>query len=196
MIQHRAAFVGLAATTLALANLAGASNARAQDVARGSVSLGAEVGRLCVLGAPSPAGVALGQISASSGASLGRLAAISARTVQLPGSFCNYAGAALAITASPLAVASGVTQPGFARSVNYTCTISAWGATAATVRTSAQSATGTGTSSTNTIPKETDLTLVMSDFASQTDDLLQPGAYLALVTITLGPDAGLTASGS
>ncbi|MGR4863811.1 hypothetical protein [Caulobacter sp. LARHSG274] len=196
MIQHRAAFVGLAATVLALANLAGTSNARAQDVARGSVSLGAEVGRLCVLGAPSPAGVALGQISASSGASLGRLAAIPPRTVQLPGSFCNYAGAALAITASPLAVTSGVTQPGFAGSVNYTCTISAWGATAATVRTSAQSTTGTGTSSTNTVPKETDLTLVMSDFASQTDDLLQPGAYLALVTITLGPDAGLTASGS
>ena len=196
MIQHRTAFVGLAATALALAGLVGATDVRAQDVARGGVSLGAEVGRLCVLGAPSPAGVALGQISASSGAGLGRLAAIPAQTVQLPGSFCNYAGAALAITASPLAVTSGVAQAGFTGSVNYTCTISAWGAAAATVRTSAQSATGTGASSTNTVPKETDLTLVMSDFASQTDDLLQPGAYLALVTITLGPDAGLTASGS
>jgi hypothetical protein len=196
MIQHRRGFVGLAATALALAACMGAADVRAQDVARGSVSLDASVGRLCVLGAPSPAGVALGQISASSGASLGRLATIPARTVQLPGSFCNYAGAALAISASPLAVTSGVAQAGFAGTVNYTCTISAWGATAATVRTSAQSATGTGTSSTSTVPKETDLTLVMSDFASQTDDLLQPGAYLALVTITLGPDAGLTASGS
>jgi len=196
MIQHRRDLVGLAATALALAAFVGATDVHAQDVARGNVSLGAEVGRLCVLGAPSPAGVALGQISASSGASLGRLAAIPAQTVQLPGSFCNYAGAALAITASPLAVTSGVAQAGFAGTVNYTCTISAWGATAATVRTSAQSATGTGTSSTSTVPKETDLTLVMSDFASQTDDLLQPGAYLALVTITLGPDAGLTGSGS
>ena len=104
--------------------------------------------------------------------------------------------AALAISASPLAVTGTTTQAGFVGSVDYTCTISAWGATSATVRTSAGSTSGVGSASTSTAPKEADLTLVVSDFATASDSQLQPGAYLALVTITLGPDAGLNASGS
>ena len=104
--------------------------------------------------------------------------------------------ALLLIGQAARAQTSGAAQAGFAGSVNYTCTISAWGATAATVRTSADSASGDGVTTTSAAPRETDLVLVVSDFAAATDDLLQPGAYLALVTITLGPDAGLTASGS
>lgn len=196
MIQHRIRFVGLAATALAFAVSAAATGAGAQGPVQGNVGLDAQVGRLCSLGAPSPAGLTLGQISEGSGARVGRLAAIASQAITLPGSFCNYGGAALAIAASPLALTSGSAQSGFVGSVNYTCTISAWGATAATVRTSASNATGSGVSSTNAAPRETDLVLVVSDFAAATDDLLQPGAYLALVTITLGPDAGLTASGS
>lgn len=194
MIQHRT--VGLAATALALVAALTTGTARAQDPTRGNVGLDAQVSRVCVLGAPNPAGLALGQISEVSGARVGRLATIAAQTIQLPGTFCNYGGAALAISASPLAVTSGVAQAGFTGAVNYTCSISAWGATAATVRTSATNAAGDGVSSTSAAPKATDLTLVVSDFAAATDDLLQPGTYLALVTITLGPDAGLTASGS
>ncbi|KRA76247.1 hypothetical protein ASD89_00535 [Caulobacter sp. Root656] len=194
MIQHRT--VGLAATTLALAASLAATSASAQDPARGNVGLDAQVSRVCMLGEPNPAGLALGQISEASGARVGRLAAIPAQTIQLPGTFCNYGGAALAISASPLAVTSGVAQAGFTGAVNYTCSISAWGATAATVRTSATNAAGDGARSTSAAPKATDLTLVVSDFATAADDLLQPGAYLALVTITLGPDAGLNASGS
>lgn len=194
MIQHRT--VGLAATTLALAASLAGTSARAQDPARGNVGLDAQVSRVCMLGEPNPAGLALGQISEASGARVGRLAAIAAQTIQLPGTFCNYGGAALAISASPLAVTSGVAQAGFTGAVNYTCSISAWGATAATVRTSATNAAGDGVRSTSAAPKATDLTLVVSDFAAATDDLLQPGTYLALVTITLGPDAGLTNSGS
>jgi hypothetical protein len=198
MIQHRT--VGLAATALAFAvsftaSLA-AAPARAQDPAQGNVGLDAQVSQVCVLGEPNPTGLALGQISEASGTRVGRLATIAAQTIQLPGTFCNYGGAALAISASPLAVTSGGAQAGFIGAVNYTCSISAWGATAATVRTSATSAAGEGASSTSAAPKATDLTLVVSDFATATDELLQPGAYLALVTITLGPDAGLTASGS
>jgi len=197
MIQHRT--VGLAATALAFASLAtslAAAPAKAQDPARGNVGLDARVSQVCVLGEPNPAGLALGQISEASGTRMGRLAAIAAQTIQLPGTFCNYGGAALAISASPLAVTSGAAPAGFTGAVNYTCSISAWGATAATVRTSATNAAGDGARSTSAAPKATDLTLVVSDFATATDDLLQPGAYLALVTITLGPDAGLTASGS
>ena len=194
MIQHRIRFVELAATALTLA--AAATGAHAQTPAQGRVGLDARVSRLCALGEPTPAGLTLGQISESSGARVGRLAAIAPQAITLPGSFCNYGGAALAIAASPLALTSGSAQAGFAGSVNYTCTISAWGATAATVRTSAASASGAGVSSTNAAPRQTDLVLVVSDFAAATDDLLQPGAYLALVTITLGPDAGLIASGS
>ncbi|TCS13147.1 hypothetical protein [Caulobacter sp. BK020] len=194
MIQHRT--VGLAATTLALAASLAGTSARAQDPARGNVGLDAQVSRVCMLGEPNPAGLALGQISEASGARVGRLAPIAAQTIQLPGTFCNYGGAALAISASPLAVTSGVAQAGFTGAVNYTCSIGAWGATAATVRTSATNAAGDGVRSTSAAPKATDLTLVVSDFATAADDLLQPGTYLALVTITLGPDAGLTNSGS
>ena len=196
MIQHRIRFVGLAATVLALAVSTAATGAHAQNAAEGRVGLDAQVSRLCALGEPTPAGLTLGQISESSGTRAGRLAAIASQAITLPGSFCNYGGAALAIAASPLALTSGAAQAGFVGSVNYTCTINAWGATAATVRTSAASASGDGVSSTSAAPRETDLILVVSDFATATDDLLQPGAYLALVTITLGPDAGLTASGS
>jgi hypothetical protein len=89
-----------------------------------------------------------------------------------------------------------VTQAGFVGSVDYTCTITPWGASAATVRTSAASTTGQGVSSVSPTPKQSDLTLVVSDFATASDSQLQPGSYLALVTITLGPDAGLNASGS
>jgi len=194
MIQHRT--IGLAATALALAVSLAATSAGAQDPAHGNVGLDAQVSRVCMLGEPNPAGLALGQISEASGTRAGRLAAIAAQTIQLPGTFCNYGGAALAISASPLAVTSGVAQAGFTGAVNYTCSISAWGATAATVRTSATNATGDGVRSTSAAPKATDLTLVVSDFATTADDLLQPGSYLALVTITLGPDAGLTNSGS
>lgn len=194
MIQHRT--IGLAATALALAASVAAAPASAQDPARGNVGLDARVSQICVLGEPSPAGLALGQISEASGTRAGRLATIAAQTILLPGTFCNYGGAALAISASPLAVTSGAAQAGFTGAVDYTCSISAWGATAATVRTSATNAAGDRTSATSAAPKATDLTLVVSDFATAADDLLQPGAYLALVTITLGPDAGLNASGS
>jgi hypothetical protein len=194
MIQHRT--VGPAATALVLAASLAIAPAKAQDPVQGSVGLDAQVSRVCVLGEPTPAGLALGQISETSGARVGRLATIATQTIQLPGTFCNYGGAALAISASPLAVTSGAAQAGFIGAVNYTCSISAWGATAAAVRTSATNAAGDATSSTSAAPKATDLTLVVSDFATATDDLLQPGAYLALVTITLGPDAGLIASGS
>lgn len=194
MIQHRT--IGLAATALALATSVAAAPASAQDPARGNVGLDARVSQICVLGEPSPAGLALGQISEASGTRAGRLATIAAQTILLPGTFCNYGGAALAISASPLAVTSGAAQAGFTGAVDYTCSISAWGATAATVRTSATNAAGDRASATSAAPKATDLTLVVSDFATAADDLLQPGAYLALVTITLGPDAGLNASGS
>jgi hypothetical protein len=195
MILHRTCLVGLAATAL-LAPLAGATGAWAQDPVKGTVGLDAQVAQVCVLGAPNPGALALGQISESAGARAGRLASIANQSIQLPRTFCNYAGAALAITASPLAVTGTAAQPGFVGSVDYTCTISAWGATSATVRTSAGSPSGVGSPSTSSAPKETDLTLVVSDFATATDSQLQPGAYLALVTITLGPDAGLAASGS
>ncbi len=199
MIQHRTCFAkgvtSFAAALAALGSLSVATGAHAQDPVQGTVGLDAQVAQVCVLGTPNPGTLALGQISEASGARVGRLTTIASQSIQLPGTFCNYAGAALAISASPLAV-TATTQTGFVGSVDYTCTISAWGATAATVRTSAGSSSGTGSSATNPAPQETDLTLVVSDFAVSSDDLLQPGAYLALVTITLGPDAGLAASGS
>lgn len=194
MIQNRIHIIGLAATVFA-ASFA-ATGAQAQAAAEGHVNLDAQVSQICVLGPPTPAGLALGQISESSGDRVGRLADISDRTIQLPGSFCNYGGAALSISASPLALTEGGPSAGFIGSVNYTCTINAWGTTAATVRTSATNSSGDGVRSISPLPKQADLTLVVSDFAGQSDSLLQPGSYLAVVTITLGPDAGLNASGS
>ncbi|MBB4613561.1 hypothetical protein [Novosphingobium taihuense] len=162
------------------------------DTARGQVAVSGSVARLCILGEPSRAVIDIGQMVQTSGASVGRIAALSAQSVTLPGSFCNFAGSVLGVTASALVDGSGAAPPaGFARAVNYTATASGWGSGDAEATTSAAfdgtnpDASGSGT--TQPEPKLGDVDVSLSSFTAPGNALLVAGNYTGLVTVTLGP---------
>jgi hypothetical protein len=177
---------------LAVASIGGAAFAADNDTE--IVNVGGNVARLCVLGSPSPASVDLGALADTSGARTGKLTTISNRTVNLPNSWCNFAGTHLTVTVSALLAADATpVQTGFARAVNYTGTVNNWAATpaaatsAATAAGATPSATGNGGSLST--PKLTQLDLVLSNFSVPGDALLVAGGYAGSVTITVGPDA-------
>lgn len=163
----------------------------AQD-ATGNVEVTGTVARLCILGEPSRSVVDLGQMVATSGAGVGRIAPVPAQNVTLPGSFCNFAGSVVGITASALVEASGTLPPaGFARAVNYTATASGW-ATSDAAATSAASADGanpdtSGVGGNQPEPQLADIAVQLSDFTVPANALLLAGNYGGLVTVTLGP---------
>jgi hypothetical protein len=167
----------------------------ATDTSTGSVTVGGNVARLCILGTPSRATVDVGQMATTSGARVGRIAVIGNQTVTLPASFCNFAGSAMtvAVTALVSTDASPV-QPGFAKAVNYTATASNWALspTAATSAASASGATPTATSTgaTQPAPKIADVNVTLSGFTAPSDALLTAGIYSGLVVVTLGPAVG------
>jgi hypothetical protein len=192
MSLHKTLLAGFALTALA------AGAARADD-AQQTVPVNGTVARICVLGPPSPAAVDLGQLINTSGARVGKIAAIANRTVDLPNSFCNFAGSHLTVTATALLAAdASPVQPGFARAVNYTSTVNNWAATPATVTTAASTGGATPTAGPSNggsqpTPKIANLQLVLSNFTAPSDFLLVAGGYAGSVTITLGPDAQLPA---
>lgn len=180
---------------LCLGLMAGASPAFAQtDTDSADVAVNGNVAPLCVLGSPSPAAVDLGQMVATSGTRIGKIAVLPNRVVSLPGSFCNFAGSAINVSVTAL-VASDVStlQPGFARAVNYTASVGNWASSAASATsaatTSGSSPTATGTSSTQPLPRIADVAATLSNFTVPSDLLLVAGAYQGLVIITLGPAA-------
>lgn len=162
------------------------------DTARGQVLVTGSVARLCILGEPSRAVVDMGQMVQSSGAAAGRIVALGPQSVTLPGSFCNFAGSMLGITASALVDGSGTAPPdGFARAVNYTATASGWGDSDA-VATTAAAFDGAGpdaggTGGTQPQPKLGDVAVSLSSFAVPGNALLVAGNYSGLITVTLGP---------
>jgi hypothetical protein len=169
-----------------------AAPAYAQDSDTADVTIDASVASLCVLGAPSRAAVDLGQIASTSGSRVGRITTVGNQLVTLPGSFCNFAGTALTVSASALlADDTSSVQPGFARAVNYTSTVSNWAASPAQVTTAAAAGGGTpsaqGSGGIQNAPKLADLTLTLSSFTVPSDLLLLSGGYRGSVTITLAP---------
>jgi hypothetical protein len=177
----------------AAAALAGAAQAASSSDSK-SVDVSGSVSQLCILGAPSQASINLGQMAATSGVRTGKLTTIGDQTVTLPGSFCNYAGTHLTVTATALVEQDSTTPPsGFDKAVNFTANVSGWTSTAATTTTGAAADGTTPTSSSNGgsqgSPKSTDLTLVLTGFSTPGDGILLAGSYSGLVTITLGPDA-------
>lgn len=164
----------------------------ASDSSTGQVVVGGNVARLCILGTPSRATVDLGQMAATSGTRVGRIAVIGDQSVSLPGSFCNFAGSALTVTVTALvSTDASPVQPGFAKAVNYTATASNWAPspTAATSAATASGATPTATSvgATQPQPKTADVTVTLSGFTAPSDALLTAGTYSGLVVVTLGP---------
>ena len=173
--------------------LAATSPAAAQTAASGETDVIGSVADHCVLGAPSPAAVDLGQISSTSGARAGRLDAIANQVVSLPNSFCNFGGTRISIASSALvADDASPLQPGFARAVNFTSTVSAWGSADATATTAAAANGGspaaTGDGGVQATPSRADLSLVLSAFSAPGDFYLVAGPYQGSVTITLGPE--------
>lgn len=172
--------------------LAAASPAAAQT-AGGETDVTGSVANHCVLGAPSPAAVNLGQISSTTGTRAGRLDAIADQVVSLPNSFCNFGGTRISISSSALVADDAAPlQPGFARAVNFTSTVSVWGSADATATTTAAANGGspaaTGDSGVQATPNQADLSLVLSAFTAPGDSYLVAGPYQGSVTITLGPE--------
>lgn len=173
-----------------------AASAQAQDAASDSdsaqVAVTGSVARLCILGEPSQAVVDLGQMAQTSGTNVGRIAALSAQTVSLPASFCNFAGSVVSVSANALVGNSGGTPPaGFAKAVNYTATASGWATQDATA-TSDASADGanpeqSGAGGTQPDPKQADIDVQLANYTVPGNALLVAGAYTGLVTVTLGP---------
>ena len=184
----------LALTLLAAVALPGIAHAQATDTATADVGVSGTVAKLCMLGTPTPAPVDVGQMANTSGARVGKIAVIAPRTVTLPGSFCNFAGSAITVTATALVSndASAV-EPGFAKAVNYTAAVTNWAAGSATVTTAATAGGGSPTNSatgpTQPAPKVADLDVTLSNFTAPSDFLLTAGAYSGLVVVKLGPVA-------
>lgn len=164
----------------------------ASDTASGQVAVTGSVARLCILGEPSRAVVDLGQMVQTSGTSIGRIAALATQSVSLPGSFCNFAGSVLGVSATALLGDSTIAPPaGFSRAVNYTATATGWGnsGTAATTNAAADGASpdSAATGSTQPSPKLGDIEVALSSFSAPQNALLVAGNYSGLVTVTLGP---------
>ncbi|KHK93550.1 hypothetical protein [Novosphingobium malaysiense] len=158
----------------------------------GNVAIDGRVASICILGDPSSATVDLGQMAATSGSRAGRIDTLAAQTVNLPGSFCNFAGSA--VTVDAVALVSNDASPlqaGFARAVNFTARATGWATGDAAATTAAlgdgtgASASGTGT--TQPLPKIADIGVTLSEFTVPGDSLLVAGSYSGTVVVTLGP---------
>jgi len=183
----------IAASAIALGS--GPVWAQVDDTDTADVAVVGNVAPLCVLGPPDPATVDLGQMVATSGTRIGRIAALSNQIVNLPGSFCNFAGSAIDVSVTALVANDASTlQPGFARAVNYTASVDNWAATAASSTSEAgadgSNPTAAGTGATQPLPRIADLTVTLSGFTVPSDALLIAGSYQGAVVVTLGPAAG------
>ena len=160
--------------------------------ATGQVAIDGRVAPLCILGAPTPAPVNLGQMVATSGPRVGRIAVLPNQTVNLPNSFCNFAGSTVTVQTTALTASDASSpQPGFARAVNYTASASGWAAGSSAATSSAlrdgtlPTATGSGPS--QPLPKRGDIAVTLSNFTVPSDSILVAGNYNGLVIVTLGP---------
>lgn len=165
----------------------------------GDVAVNGRVAPLCILGAPSPAVVDLGQLVNTSGQRIGRIASIADRQVSLANSFCNFAGSTVSIEVSALQLTQSVAlQSGFAQAVNYSVSTANWAASPTTARSAATAngatPTQTSTGAVQNLPRVADISVTLSDFAVPADSLLVAGTYQGAVVITLGPAASIGAN--
>ena len=191
----RLSYLAGAMLLLASAGTAGAQQGSTGDLSVvGHVGVDANVAPVCKLGPPSRTAIDVGQMSATSGPRVGRIATLPEQIVTLPGSYCNFGGTKVTVRAEAMVQPDASALPaGFARAVNYTSTVTTWAATAPQVTTAA-SASGAspvaeGSGGTEPAAKLTDLTLALSAFTVPSDALLIAGNYQGQVTITLGPAA-------
>src|SRR4051812_26828908 len=180
------------AAAMLLSASAGAAGAQARDT--GDVAVGGNVAGMCKLGPPSRASIDVGQMSATSGPRVGRIATLPEQIVTLPGSYCNFGGTKVTLRAEAMVQPDASTLPaGFARAVNYTSTVTTWAAAPPQVTPAASSSGDSpiaeGSGGTEPAARLTDLILALSAFTVPSDALLIAGTYQGQVTITLGPAA-------
>lgn len=174
-----------------------ASDESTQDTSQQTVTIGGNVTNLCILGSPSQSSIPLGQMADTAGTNVGKITSIAPQSVTLQGSFCNFAGTHVSITADALVAADTSTvQSGFSRAVNFNSTVTTWADSAPSVTTTADlhgaNLEATGSGGTLGAPKLTDLTLTLSQFTTAGGSLLLvAGNYAGSVTVTLGPSANL-----
>lgn len=168
--------------------------AQVSDSDDGTVSVEAQVAPLCVLGEPTPAVVNLGSIAATAGLRVGRITALSDQLVSLPDSFCNFAGSAITIEVQALLEEGSTSAPdNFSRAVNYTASLDGWASVPASA-TSASPADGSaatvlGIGGVQTLPRQADLEVTLTNFTVPADQRLVAGNYAGTVRVTLGPAA-------
>jgi hypothetical protein len=177
---------------IVLAAFPASAMAQASDTATGTVAIDGRVAPICILGDPTPALVNLGQMAVTSGTRVGKIAVLPAQVVNLPASFCNFAGSRITVTATALTSSDASSpQPGFARAVNYTATAAGWAAGNAVVTTAAlgngAAPTATGNGATQPLPKIADIGFTLSSFTVPGDLIMVAGNYSGQVVVTLGP---------
>ncbi|HET9428160.1 MAG TPA: hypothetical protein VFO69_07360 [Allosphingosinicella sp.] len=187
MMRHFALLAVLAAAPIGVANAQDGSDQE-------TVPISGTVAGICVLGPPSQTAVDLGQMINMSGPDAGRIAPLAAQEVTLPDSFCNFAGTHISVSADALLADDSTTvQPGFARAVNFTSTVTNWATGDATVTTAATAGgampTAEASGGTQPLPRIADLELTLNNFTVPSNLRLVAGAYAGSVTITLGPAA-------
>lgn len=189
-MKHIAALVALPLAVLAVPAFA-VEASPASDNDSATVTVTGNVANLCILGDPSLPNVDVGQMVNTSGANVGKIATIGNQTVNLPNSFCNFAGTQVGVTTSALLGPAGTPPASFSRAVNYTATASGWAAADAAATSGADfdgstpSATGTG--GTQNGPKLNTIVVTLSSFTVPENRLLVAGQYDGTVTVTLGP---------
>lgn len=171
---------------------AGTAGAQQTREDRGSVNIDGTVTPLCMLGPPSRPSIDLGTLIATSGSRAGRMAQFGPQQITLPGSFCNFAGTSISISANAMLAEDDLIVPtGFARAVNFTSTVTNWATVNAAVTTTASTAgdssNAEGSGGIMPTPHYADLPLTLSGFTAPGDNLLIAGTYSGTVTITLGP---------
>ncbi|MGN6357477.1 MAG: hypothetical protein ACTHLU_08365 [Novosphingobium sp.] len=189
-MKHPAALIALPLAVLAVPAFA-AEASPASDNDSATVTVSGNVANLCILGDPSLANVDVGQMVNTSGANVGKIATIGNQTVNLPNSFCNFAGTQVGVTTSALLGPAGTPPASFARAVNYTATASGWAASDAAA-TSAAAFDGTtpsasGTGGNQSAPKLNTIVVTLSNFTVPEGRRPVAGQYNGSVTVTLGP---------
>lgn len=184
--------LSISVVALSLALAAGAAHAQSNNPTD-TVTVNGSVAEVCYLGAPNPPSINLGQMATLSGTRTGKLSAIPDQSVELPATFCNYAGTQISIAATALVESDETTTPsGFTKAVNFTANVSGWTTSPASVTTTAAAdgtnATTNGVGPDENSPEIANLTLTLTKFTTPGDGVLVAGAYTGLVTITVGPD--------
>ena len=126
-MKHLAALIALPLAALAVPAYA-VEESPASNNDSATVNVTGNVANLCILGDPSLPNVDVGQMVNTSGAQVGKIATIGNQVVNLPNSFCNFAGTQVGVTTSALLGPAGTPPASFSRAVNYTATASGWAA--------------------------------------------------------------------